>query len=176
MEWIPVLSVFSINIVLVSALFISAWALSVALKNAGIADVFWGVGFVLAAWVSAFAGDGWIGRKVLMTTLTTVWGIRLSVHILLRNRGKGEDPRYQTFRERGGKRFWIIPSRARSVCPWRASPALVGHRGYGPVARWIHLRGAGGSSAQKLSLGPCQQRTRDEIRALVMDPPSQLFR
>ena len=107
MEWDILLSVLSVNLTGVVVLFVSAWALSVVLKNAGIIDVFWGLGFVLVAWLSAFTGDGWIGRKVLMTALTTFWGLRLAVHIFLRNRGKDEDPRYQAFRRRGGGRFWL---------------------------------------------------------------------
>ena len=107
MEWSSLLYVLGVNLAGVSILFFSAWVVSVALRNASIIDVFWGLGFVLAAWLSAAVGDGWIGRKVLMTVLTTCWGIRLSVHIFLRNRGKGEDPRYQTFRRRGGERFWL---------------------------------------------------------------------
>jgi steroid 5-alpha reductase family enzyme len=107
MEWNALLNVFSINLAGVAALFVSAWALSVVRSDAGVIDVFWGLGFVLVAWLSAFTGDGWIGRKVLMTALTTCWGLRLSVHIYHRNRGKEEDPRYQTFRKRGGERFWI---------------------------------------------------------------------
>lgn len=107
MEWNVLAGVFAVNLWVVAILFVSAWALSVWLKNAGIADIFWGLGFVLVAWLSAAFGDGWTGRKVLMTALTTCWGIRLAAHILLRNRGRGEDPRYQAFRQRGGERFWI---------------------------------------------------------------------
>ncbi len=107
MEWTVMLNVFSANLAGVLLLFVSAWALSVALRDAGIIDVFWGLGFVMAAWISALTGDGWIGRKVLVTSLTTCWGLRLSIHIFLRNRGRGEDPRYQAFRRRGGDRFWL---------------------------------------------------------------------
>jgi steroid 5-alpha reductase family enzyme len=107
MEWTVMLNVFSVNLAGLLILFVSAWALSVVLEDAGIIDVFWGLGFVLVAWLSALTGDGWIGRKVLVTALTSLWGLRLSIHIFMRNRGRGEDPRYQAFRRRGGKRFWL---------------------------------------------------------------------
>lgn len=107
MEGSVLLNVLEVNLAAVAVLFVFAWALSVVRSDAGIVDIFWGIGFVLVTWLSAFTGDGWIGRKVLVTTLVTCWGLRLSIHIFLRNRGKEEDPRYQTFRRRGGRRFWI---------------------------------------------------------------------
>jgi steroid 5-alpha reductase family enzyme len=37
--------------------------------------------------------------------LVTVWGVRLALHIGLRNLGKGEDARYRKWREEWGKHF-----------------------------------------------------------------------
>jgi steroid 5-alpha reductase family enzyme len=87
---------------------ILVWIVSVALKNASIVDTFWGLGFVLVA-VTAFilADDGFQGRKVLITALVTIWGVRLAAHITRRNWGKGEDFRYQAFRQKyGPERYW----------------------------------------------------------------------
>jgi steroid 5-alpha reductase family enzyme len=94
-----------LNFILLLALFSAVWFLSVLLTDAGIVDIFWGAGFVLVAWTSAFWGHGDLFRKVLLTTLTTLWGVRLAVHIFLRSRGKGEDFRYRRFRENGGEHF-----------------------------------------------------------------------
>lgn len=82
------------------------WLLSLALRNASIVDVFWGLGFVVLALVYLAGGDGFLGRKVLITTLVAIWGLRLSLHILWRNWGQGEDYRYREWRERAGGRFW----------------------------------------------------------------------
>lgn len=82
------------------------WVVSLILRNASIVDVFWGAGFLLAAVVYFLATDGFTGRKVLATALVAVWGTRLSLHILWRNWGKGEDFRYRRWRERAGARFW----------------------------------------------------------------------
>ncbi|MET9256376.1 DUF1295 domain-containing protein [Streptomyces sp. NPDC003717] len=62
-----------------------------------IVDAAWGVGFTAVAAVSAVAatGEGDVGRRVLVTALTAVWGLRLAVHIARRGRGHGEDPRYE---------------------------------------------------------------------------------
>ena len=54
------------------------WLLSVALKNASIVDIFWGLGFVIVAWASALnVGDVSSTGRVLLA-LTTLWGLRLS--------------------------------------------------------------------------------------------------
>jgi steroid 5-alpha reductase family enzyme len=87
---------------------IAVWILSLALSDASIVDSFWGLGFVLIAWVSYLAGDGWEPRGLLVAGLVTVWGLRLSVHIGRRNLGKPEDYRYAAMRRKHGSRFWLV--------------------------------------------------------------------
>lgn len=62
-----------------------------------IVDVAWGTGFAAVALVSyaMSAQDGDQARRLLVTALTVVWGLRLAVHIGRRGRGHGEDPRYE---------------------------------------------------------------------------------
>lgn len=84
----------------------AVWLLSLALRNASIIDIFWGPGFVVLTWVYFALGDGWDGRGWLISALVTVWGLRLGLHILVRNMGHGEDPRYVRFREHAGDAFW----------------------------------------------------------------------
>ena len=84
----------------------AAWLLSLALRNASIVDSFWGLGFALLAVVYFVTTDGFVGRKLLITSLVVVWGLRLSLHILRRNWGQGEDYRYRAFREKWGQNFW----------------------------------------------------------------------
>lgn len=72
--------------------------LAVALRvgRHSVIDTVWGLGFALVA-VVAFAvsaGHGVTGRRVLITVLTVVWGVRLAAYIGWRSRGQGEDPRY----------------------------------------------------------------------------------
>ncbi|OIK26400.1 DUF1295 domain-containing protein [Streptomyces malaysiense] len=61
-----------------------------------IVDIAWGIGFTAVAVVSfaASAGQGDLPRRLLVTALTAVWGLRLATHIARRGRGHGEDPRY----------------------------------------------------------------------------------
>jgi len=82
------------------------WVLSVRQRDASIADVCWGAGFALLAWLYCLLSPGLTPRSWLVAALTTVWGARLSVHIFLRNRGRGEDPRYRAMRASHGPAFW----------------------------------------------------------------------
>lgn len=81
------------------------WLLSLALRDASIVDVFWGLGFVGVAWIACALGDGAQGRKMLVTGGATLWGLRLAGYLAWRNHGAGEDPRYQRMRRHHGERF-----------------------------------------------------------------------
>ncbi|OLF08721.1 hypothetical protein BLA60_22155 [Actinophytocola xinjiangensis] len=87
----------------VVAVFLAAvFAVSVRRDRHDLIDVAWGVGFALVA-VTTFvlsAGHGDAPTRVLLTSLTVVWGVRLAVHIGLRNRGRPEDRRYVEIRSR----------------------------------------------------------------------------
>ncbi|MDP3450358.1 MAG: DUF1295 domain-containing protein [Anaerolineaceae bacterium] len=84
------------------------WIFSLLVKNASIVDIFWGFGFVISAWVYFFlTPDGFLVRKLIIVGLSTIWGLRLSIHILTRNWGKPEDYRYQKWRGEHGKIWWI---------------------------------------------------------------------
>jgi steroid 5-alpha reductase family enzyme len=83
------------------------WLLSLWLKNTSIVDIFWGSGFVLANWIYvALAPGDFVGRKVVLSALVTIWGLRLSLYILWRNWGEPEDYRYRQWREEHGDRWW----------------------------------------------------------------------
>ncbi|MBA3311248.1 MAG: DUF1295 domain-containing protein [Nocardioidaceae bacterium] len=61
-----------------------------------VVDVAWGLGFATIALTSyvVSAGEGDAGRRLLIAGLTVAWGVRLALHIGVRLRDKGEDPRY----------------------------------------------------------------------------------
>ena len=83
-----------------------AWMVSVRLRDASVADVCWGLGFVLLAWLYCYLSLALTPRSWLVAALITLWGARLSLHIFRRNHGKGEDPRYQAMRAAHGPPFW----------------------------------------------------------------------
>ena len=84
----------------------AVWALSLRRRDAGVADVSWGLGFVLLAWIYCLLSPALTPRSWLVAGLVTVWGARLSWHIFRRNHGRGEDPRYQAMRASHGHAFW----------------------------------------------------------------------
>jgi steroid 5-alpha reductase family enzyme len=102
------ISIFLTNLGAVIAMMLAVWVLSLIKRDASIVDVFWGLGFVLVAWLTFFEADGYPGRKALITVLTTLWGLRLALYILIRSWGHGEDRRYQAWRARHGGRFWWV--------------------------------------------------------------------
>jgi steroid 5-alpha reductase family enzyme len=86
----------------------ATWGLSLAVRDASIVDSVWSLGFVVVAAVALVAGPGVFERRLLVFALVAVWGARLSLHVTRRNRGAGEDFRYQAFRARWGSRFWWV--------------------------------------------------------------------
>lgn len=101
-------SVVAASVVAVAILMGATWVLSVVRRDASVVDVVWGLGFVLITVVSVAVGDGPSPRRLLLMALVGVWGLRLAVHIGWRNRGHGEDRRYQAMRARRGGWFWLI--------------------------------------------------------------------
>ena len=93
--------------VFVFSLMLLLWLVSLWLKNSSIVDIFWGTGFVIFTWVAfLLTPDGFMTRKLLLCVQVTIWGLRLSIHLLLRNWGKAEDFRYQTWRKEAGSSWW----------------------------------------------------------------------
>jgi steroid 5-alpha reductase family enzyme len=83
------------------------WLISLVLKNSSIVDIFWGTGFVIVTWAAfLLTPEGFLTRKLLLNVLVTIWGLRLTLHILLRNWGKPEDFRYQVWRKEAGQSWW----------------------------------------------------------------------
>jgi len=80
----------------------------VAVKRAdnSIADVGWGIGFIMVAMIGLLLNDAGPRQYVVMG-LVALWGLRLSVRIFLRNRGRGEDFRYRKWREEWGRWFYV---------------------------------------------------------------------
>lgn len=100
--------IFGWNLIAVLCFMACGWPISLLKKNVTIVDSMWGLGFILIAWLTFFNSDGYLGRKILIALLTTIWGLRLSLHISWRNWGKGEDRRYTAWRIESGKNFWYV--------------------------------------------------------------------
>ena len=103
----------AVTAVLIACVMAVTFTLAQRLGRHSVIDTVWGLGFALVALctlglseklmptsigsavrISDPAGPGDLTGRILITALTVVWGVRLAVHIGLRSRGHGEDPRY----------------------------------------------------------------------------------
>jgi steroid 5-alpha reductase family enzyme len=88
-----------------AALFVymSLWAgVAINKKRADLADIAWGFGFVLIAWLAASLSP-FSTTSFIVDLLVTIWALRLSLHIYLRHRKRAEDFRYESF-----KKWWQV--------------------------------------------------------------------
>jgi steroid 5-alpha reductase family enzyme len=122
---------------------VATWLLSLALKNASIVDIVWGLGFVITSWVLALTIDGDSTRQILLAVMVGAWGLRLGGYLAKRNIGHGEDWRYKAMRKKKGPRFGLISLVTvfglQGVLMWVVSlPVMFGNSdatpGVGPLA------------------------------------------
>jgi len=83
-----------------------AWVDGVSIRNVAFVDNLWLLFFLIAAVVYPTGGGESGKRGWLVVGLVAVWALRLSVYFTARNRGKGEDYRYQAIRV-GNEPSWI---------------------------------------------------------------------
>jgi steroid 5-alpha reductase family enzyme len=95
------------NPFLLSALLIFSYMcllflLSRLLKSYTILDIGWGLGFILVAFATFFFLSNLRLHQKLLTFLTLIWGLRLSLSLLIRDWGKAEDIRFIEMRKKWG--------------------------------------------------------------------------
>lgn len=71
---------------------------SVKKERNDVADIAWGLGFPILAWVAFLFGEQSI-RAIVINIVISLWGIRLATHIYRRNKDKPEDSRYAAWRK-----------------------------------------------------------------------------
>lgn len=84
----------------------AVFGLALRLKDNSIVDVAYGAAFVLACGLAFVVYGSGHPRQWLVTSLITIWGVRLACHIFLRKQGEGEDFRYRQWREEWGDTFF----------------------------------------------------------------------
>ena len=75
------------------------------LKDNSVADIGWGIGFLVVWAVTFLLEPGGTSLQFLAGALVAAWALRLSAHVWLRNRGRGEDFRYARWRKEWGRAF-----------------------------------------------------------------------
>jgi steroid 5-alpha reductase family enzyme len=89
-------------------LYMVVWYIvALVLRRNDVADVAWWLGFLLVAWYSLFLQGFTSPAGFLSTFLVSIWWLRLSTHIFLRNIHKTEDYRYKNWRDSWGEWFLI---------------------------------------------------------------------
>lgn len=100
--------IYFLTLAAVLFVYMSLWfVVSLVKKRNDVADVAWGLGFVLMAWTSFFLSDQSGAKGFFAVVLVSIWGLRLSYHIYFRNKGKAEDYRYLAWRQQWGKWFYL---------------------------------------------------------------------
>jgi hypothetical protein len=173
-------------------LFVNAWfAVALALKRNDVADIAWGLGFVLVAW-TGFAFSEQSARSLLVNALVTAWGLRLAWHIARRNLRKPEDARYAAWRQEWTwfrLRSYLLIFLLQGVLLYAiALPILFIHASRASAltivdaagaAVWLagfFLRGRRRRATETLPARPREQREDHGSRALGVLAPSELLR
>lgn len=101
-----------LNLILYSALAVFLYMILIFIiaqkkKDNSIVDIAWGPGFILVSILTFWISQNFVLRQILVCALVVIWGTRLAVHIIVRNRGRGEDYRYAKWRRDWGKWFFF---------------------------------------------------------------------
>lgn len=137
-----------IGLAVVAGLMTAVWVVSLVLADVSIVDYFWGLGFVVVAWTYHAVAGAATPRSLLVLALVTVWGVRLSAYLVLRNRGQPEDYRYAEMRATRGDAFPVlslfIVFWLQAFLLWVVAMALLASISAGapPTLTWIDALGA----------------------------------
>lgn len=97
-----------ITLALILIGYMTSWfIISLIKKRNDVADVAWGLGFIVIVWTSFFLSENSGARGLLVGVLVSIWGLRLAWHIHARNRSKAEDYRYLAWRQEWGRSFYL---------------------------------------------------------------------
>lgn len=88
-----------------AALAVAVWLLSVKRRDVSIVDSVWSVFFLVFAGSVAWRHAPLAWPAATLLAVVAFWGLRLSLYITWRNRGHGEDRRYQAIRARNDPGF-----------------------------------------------------------------------
>lgn len=83
------------------------YVLALVLRRNDVADVAWWLGFLIVSWYSLSLQGFTSSAGFLSALLVSIWWLRLSSHIFLRNVHKTEDYRYKNWRDSWGKWFFV---------------------------------------------------------------------
>ena len=71
------------------------WGIATLIRDVSFIDAFWAFGMVLLAWGTWWQVGAEGAHAGLLLGLTSLWGLRLAIHLAIRWASHGEDPRYR---------------------------------------------------------------------------------
>lgn len=89
---------YSMALIVILVAGVASWLWSVVRNDVSFVDSLWSLFILVAATVYAIGAQPLSIRGSLVLLLLTVWALRLSIHITVRNWGEPEDYRYQSIR------------------------------------------------------------------------------
>lgn len=75
------------------------WMIQRSTKNAGIVDIGWAAAIAVMSVFFSSTSHAPVERRLLIGAMGLLWGARLAIHLLIRNRGRPEDGRYTQLRK-----------------------------------------------------------------------------
>lgn len=110
MHWIALTQTMALTAAVVLVLVVTLWLLSIALHDASIIDMAFSGMITILLLVAYHTGGAGGFVPGLILVLVMVWAVRMSVYLVYRNWGHGEDPRYTRLRkwvEPGWPFYWL---------------------------------------------------------------------
>lgn len=101
------MSLFAISFVALMVYMSALFVLSLRLKNNGIADVGYGIAFVVILTTQVLIAGFTHILTALLVLMVFIWAMRLARRIHAKNAGKPEDFRYKAWRDSWGKYFAV---------------------------------------------------------------------
>lgn len=98
--------VLGVNAAITLSAVLFLWLVSILIRDVSIIDMFFAVLLFAIAGSSYLLSDGVLLRKQLILVLVGIWALRITIHLIKRNWGHGEDPRYSKLRT------WVNDDRA----------------------------------------------------------------
>jgi len=118
----------ALPVLLIAATF--TWLLSLPMRDVSIVDSLWSLMLFAAGVIYGLGADPRAPRLSFVLWLVALWAGRLSVYLMARGLGKGEDPRYQSLRARHEPHFrWkslYLVFWRQALLAWIVSLPLLG--------------------------------------------------
>lgn len=113
-----ILTALGLNFVLLVAIMLCLWLISIRIRDVSFIDAFWAYGMAIMASASFLQTENLGALAYIIWALTALWGIRLGTHLFLRWRKEGVDPRYKKIMGRAMDKQGMSFAKAALLKAW----------------------------------------------------------